>query len=86
MRQTDLRWLRWLTRARVRALGLIALGLASSACTVSSEAPGSTAMTESRSERVPIGDVSWYVDYEAAVAVAREQDKALWVHFGENPG
>ena len=37
-------------------------------------------------ERVPIGDIDWYVDYEAAVEVAREQDKALWVHFGENPG
>lgn len=39
-----------------------------------------------QADRVKIGGVSWYVDYEAAQAVAREQDKALWVHFGENPG
>lgn len=37
-------------------------------------------------EQVTIGDVRWYVDYEAALALARAQDKALWVHFGENPG
>ena len=37
-------------------------------------------------ERATIGQISWYVDYDAAVEVAREQDKALWVHFGENPG
>lgn len=37
-------------------------------------------------EQVEIGAVRWYVDYDAALAVAREQDKALWVHFGENPG
>lgn len=36
--------------------------------------------------QVQIGDVRWYVDYEAALCVARAQDKALWVHFGENPG
>jgi len=36
--------------------------------------------------RVTIGEVSWYVDYEAAVAVARAEQKPLWVHFGENPG
>ncbi len=36
--------------------------------------------------RVLIGDVAWYVDYDTAVQVARAQDKALWVHFGENPG
>lgn len=36
--------------------------------------------------RVTIGQVSWYVDYGAALEVAREEDKALWVHFGENPG
>lgn len=35
---------------------------------------------------VRIGDVHWYVDYDAALAVAREQDKAMWMHFGENPG
>ena len=33
-----------------------------------------------------IGEIDWYVDYEAAQLIARAQDKALWVHFGENPG
>jgi len=37
-------------------------------------------------EQVSIGLVLWYVDYAAALQVAREEDKALWVHFGENPG
>lgn len=37
-------------------------------------------------EQVRIGSVAWYVDYEAAVAAAREADKPLWVHFGEDPG
>lgn len=36
--------------------------------------------------QVRIGSVDWYVDYEAAVEVARAQRKALWVHFGEDPG
>lgn len=36
--------------------------------------------------QVVIGDVSWYVDYDAAVAIARAADRPLWVHFGENPG
>jgi len=37
-------------------------------------------------EQVLIGDVNWYVDYDAALAIAHEVDKPLWVHFGENPG
>ena len=43
-------------------------------------APEGTVLT------VLIGGVSWYVDYDAAAEIARAQDKALWVHFGENPG
>ncbi len=35
---------------------------------------------------VTIGSVRWFVDYEQAVRVAKEQGKPLWVHFGENPG
>jgi len=35
---------------------------------------------------VRIGDVLWYVDYDAALEIARREDKALWVHFGEHPG
>jgi len=37
-------------------------------------------------EQVLIGGVLWYVDYDAALEIARREDKALWVHFGENPG
>jgi hypothetical protein len=62
-----------------RTCGLLALGLAA-ACR------GAGAPTATLPERVRIGGVSWYVDYDAAVEVAREADKALWVHFGENPG
>ena len=36
--------------------------------------------------QVEIGEVLWFVDYEAAVEVARREGKPLWVHFGENPG
>lgn len=36
--------------------------------------------------QVRIGGILWYVDYDAAVELARKQDKSLWVHFGENPG
>lgn len=35
---------------------------------------------------VTIGEVQWYTDYDQAMAVAREQNKPLWLHFGENPG
>lgn len=41
---------------------------------------------EAAGAQVLIGDVAWYVDYDAALEIARAQDKALWVHFGENPG
>lgn len=51
------------------------------------EAPGEArAAHPTDAERVEIGGVSWYVDYEAAVAIARAEGKPLWVHFGENPG
>ncbi|MEM7305954.1 MAG: hypothetical protein AAF682_04755 [Planctomycetota bacterium] len=42
--------------------------------------------SEAESAQVLIGGVRWYVDYEAAQEVARREQKALWVHFGENPG
>jgi hypothetical protein len=35
---------------------------------------------------VRIGAIDWYVDYAAALEVARERDRPLWVHFGEHPG
>lgn len=65
-------------------LGLVA-GLVISSC---HSEPSSMEPSTSRAEasRVRIGDIDWYVDYDAALEVAREQDKALWMHFGENPG
>ena len=60
------------------------VGLLAGACRLESSAEPRP--EGSQPERVQIGSVHWYVDYEAAVQVAREQDKALWVHFGENPG
>ena len=38
------------------------------------------------SPTVQIGEILWHVDIDAALEVARAQDKALWMHFGENPG
>jgi hypothetical protein len=56
-----------------------------SACQMDPRDDGNSVATEGP-RRVSIGEVSWYVDYAAALAVAREEGKALWVHFGENPG
>jgi len=64
---------------------MLALGVGASACHMDSPS-SATSDSESHVERVPIGEVLWYVDYDAALEVAREQDKALWAHFGENPG
>jgi hypothetical protein len=70
--------------ARLSALAL-SLGLLASACRMESSTDA-TPPTAPVSGQVLIGDVSWYVDYEDAVTVARREDKPLWVHFGENPG
>ena len=35
---------------------------------------------------VKIGDITWYTNYDEAMAIARKQNKPLWLHFGENPG
>ena len=35
---------------------------------------------------VKIGGITWYTNLDAALQVAREQHRPLWVHFGENPG
>ena len=58
------------------------------ACTMPSSTDDTTASAnpEAPEGTVLIGGVSWYVDYDAAAEIARAQDKALWVHFGENPG
>jgi hypothetical protein len=36
--------------------------------------------------RVKIGEITWFTDYDEAMAYAREQNKPLWLHFGEDPG
>lgn len=35
---------------------------------------------------VRIGGIEWFTDYDAALKLARQQVKPLWLHFGENPG
>jgi hypothetical protein len=49
-------------------------------------AAGSGEVRSGRGEQVRIGAIDWYVDYAAALEVARERDRPLWVHFGEHPG
>ena len=75
------------TRSRrvfARAL-LLSTGLAL-ACRTAAPRAATETPEAGAAPRVLIGAVRWYVDYESAVEIAREQDKALWVHFGENPG
>jgi hypothetical protein len=57
------------------------------ACSVDS--PMNTEIPEvaaESAEQVLIGNVHWFVDYDAAATMARAEDKPLWVHFGEHPG
>ena len=62
----------------------LALALPLAACHMDDhETPASQHLAEGQGL---IGDVAWYVDYDAALAVATQTGKALWVHFGENPG
>jgi hypothetical protein len=61
---------------------LTALALTLPACRMNASEEGAAASAG----RVRIGGILWYVDYGDAVRIAREQDKALWVHFGETPG
>ena len=37
-------------------------------------------------KRVKIGGIQWYVDYDTALKLAQEENKLMWLHFGENPG
>lgn len=62
-----------------------ALLLSLTACRMDASDDSPPAAADNASQ-VTIGEVSWYVDYEAALEVAKRDDKALWVHFGENPG
>ena len=62
----------------------LSLGLLVSAC--QAEPHGEPPPSSAAARQVSIGGIRWYVDYAAALEVARAEDKALWVHFGENPG
>jgi len=68
-----------LLRPGLLLMGLLLLG----ACRAAEDASTSPAEVPAT---VAIGDIEWYVDYDAAVEVARRRDVPLWVHFGENPG
>lgn len=68
---------------RRSGLRLLGLGLLAYACHSASDGPQDASTGP---ERVTIGAVRWYVDYDAALDVARREDLPLWVHFGENPG
>ncbi|MHB2018274.1 MAG: hypothetical protein ACYCW6_15090 [Candidatus Xenobia bacterium] len=35
---------------------------------------------------VQIGGMTWYTSLDAALRIARQEHRPLWVHFGENPG
>ena len=35
---------------------------------------------------VRIGSINWYVNYDQALAAAKQTGRPVWLHFGENPG
>ena len=37
-------------------------------------------------ETVRIGSIDWYVNYDDALADAKQTNRPVWLHFGENPG
>ncbi len=37
-------------------------------------------------EKVTIGSIRWFVDYNTAMLEAKRENKPVWLHFGENPG
>ena len=39
-----------------------------------------------KAKTVRIGSIDWFVDYDQALAYAKQTNKPLWLHFGENPG
>ncbi len=42
--------------------------------------------SELKPKQVKIGGIHWYVDYDAALEIAQQENKPIWLHFGENPG
>lgn len=57
-------------------------------CSISGPAlaNGSVYQSDDKPKQVKIGGIQWYVDYDAALKVAKEKKKPIWLHFGENPG
>jgi len=37
-------------------------------------------------ETVRIGSIDWFVNYDDALAYAKQARRPVWLHFGENPG
>ena len=70
----------------MRGAAAIGLALALIGCRMDAPDSPTPPHASAAAEQVVIGDISWYVDMDAARAVARSTGKALWVHFGENPG
>ncbi len=80
-------------RSARRLSAALSIGLLVMACQMDSEEARPSKDDAARepaeaasAELVRIGEIDWYVDYAQALEVARTEDKALWVHFGENPG
>lgn len=47
---------------------------------------GEEKAVEPKPKQVKIGGIQWYVNYDAAQKIAKEKNKPMWLHFGENPG
>ena len=45
-----------------------------------------TEVNSSDLTQVTIGGINWYVNYDEALQVAKQENKPIWLHFGENPG
>ena len=49
--------------------------------------PGSSSVSlASDAKTVRIGSIDWYVNYDDALANAKQTNRPVWLHFGENPG
>lgn len=66
----------------------ISLGCQGTTAYLASPLVGDTEVDDSSttSKTVRIGSIDWYVDYDAAMKVAKTKNMPLWLHFGENPG
>ena len=60
--------------------------VASSNSVSDSQTTSAVKSTSIEGETVHIGSIDWYVDYDTAMKVAKDLNKPIWLHFGENPG